>query len=238
MPEGETNEVLADVIGGFPVTDPNCAGCGKPLTLENAWMTDGCPCNHPLGINNQNETRWRLLMRLQQLQDVERNKLSEKCEQAAIGRSLCERTISEQAATIARLENDNERLKKDVEYWRERTTEKVIEKIGETRELSEQLIAASQQATLATERADEAERMRDKYSAALTVANATSVRRRERLASAEALAGAGEEICERLDVSITVDTTGFVAERAMAKVKKFRAALSTFRSATSKPKGE
>jgi len=58
----------ADIIGGFPTVDPNCAGCGKPLTQENAWMTDGCPCNHPLGCNNQNETRWRLLMQLQQAQ--------------------------------------------------------------------------------------------------------------------------------------------------------------------------
>jgi hypothetical protein len=61
------------VIGGFPNVDPNCKGCGKPMVIENAWMTDGCPCNHPLGINNQNETRWRLLMRLQQLQSIERD---------------------------------------------------------------------------------------------------------------------------------------------------------------------
>jgi hypothetical protein len=58
----------ADVIGGFPLTQPNCLGCGKTLLLENAWMTDGCPCNHGLGVNNFNETRWRLLMQLQQQQ--------------------------------------------------------------------------------------------------------------------------------------------------------------------------
>jgi hypothetical protein len=57
-----------DIIGGFPVAEPDCKGCGKPLTLENAWMVDGCPCNHPLGINSMNETRWRLLMHLQQKQ--------------------------------------------------------------------------------------------------------------------------------------------------------------------------
>ena len=58
----------ADIIGGFPETDPNCKGCGKPLTIENAWMTDGCPCNTALGVNSMNETRWRLLMNLQQQQ--------------------------------------------------------------------------------------------------------------------------------------------------------------------------
>ncbi len=58
--------IEVDVIGGFPYADPNCKGCGEPLTVENAWVTDGCPCNSPLGINNKNETRWRLLMQLQQ----------------------------------------------------------------------------------------------------------------------------------------------------------------------------
>lgn len=57
-----------DIIGGFPLVDPNCNGCGKPLLLENAWMTDGCPCNSPLGVNSLNETRWRLLMNFQQQQ--------------------------------------------------------------------------------------------------------------------------------------------------------------------------
>ncbi len=57
-----------DVIGGFPHVEPNCKGCGKPLTVKNAWMTDGCPCNSVLGINSMNETRWRLLMQLQQQQ--------------------------------------------------------------------------------------------------------------------------------------------------------------------------
>lgn len=56
------------IIGGFALADPNCKGCGKPLTIDNAWMTDGCPCNTPLGINNPNGTRWRLLMELQQRQ--------------------------------------------------------------------------------------------------------------------------------------------------------------------------
>lgn len=51
-----------DIIGGFPEKSDNCKGCGKPLSLENASLTDGCPCNSPLGINSMNETRWRLLM--------------------------------------------------------------------------------------------------------------------------------------------------------------------------------
>jgi hypothetical protein len=58
----------ADVIGGFEVVRPDCRGCGSALTVENAWMTDGCPCNSPLGVNSMNETRWRLLMELQQRQ--------------------------------------------------------------------------------------------------------------------------------------------------------------------------
>jgi len=57
-----------DIIGGFPYAEPNCKGCGKPLMVENAWMTDGCPCNTQLGVNSMNETRWRLLMELQQRQ--------------------------------------------------------------------------------------------------------------------------------------------------------------------------
>jgi hypothetical protein len=55
-----------DCIGGFPYAELNCRGCGKPLSIDNAWMTDGCPCNTPLGVNSMNETRWRLLMMLQQ----------------------------------------------------------------------------------------------------------------------------------------------------------------------------
>ncbi len=55
-----------DIIGGFPDARPGCRGCLQPLTIENAWMTDGCPCNSPLGVNSMNETRWSLLMELQQ----------------------------------------------------------------------------------------------------------------------------------------------------------------------------
>lgn len=67
-----------DVIGGFPDVDPNCKGCGQPLMEENAWMTDGCPCNLTLGINSMNETRWRLLMRLQQRQSYALSMIREK----------------------------------------------------------------------------------------------------------------------------------------------------------------
>lgn len=66
-----------DVIGGFQAASSECAGCGKPLLMENAWMTDGCPCNSPLGVNSMNETRWRLLMQLQQEQS-RRLEVSEK----------------------------------------------------------------------------------------------------------------------------------------------------------------
>ena len=55
-------------IGGFNYANPNCAGCGQPLTLENAWMTDGCPCNTTLGVNSMNQTRCRPLLELQQKQ--------------------------------------------------------------------------------------------------------------------------------------------------------------------------
>lgn len=58
----------SDVIGGFFIAETACRGCGSPLLLENAWMTDGCPCNSELGVNSMNETRWRLLMELQQKQ--------------------------------------------------------------------------------------------------------------------------------------------------------------------------
>ena len=65
-----------DVIGGFPDVSPDCKGCGQPLMIANAWMTDGCPCNSPLGVNNMNEIRWRLLMELQQMQSRELERLS------------------------------------------------------------------------------------------------------------------------------------------------------------------
>lgn len=64
-----------DTIGGFPEASDNCAACGQPLLIENAWMTDGCRCNSPLGVNSMNETRWRLLMQLQQQQSHELEKL-------------------------------------------------------------------------------------------------------------------------------------------------------------------
>lgn len=72
----ETTIPKSDTISGFPVIGDNCAGCGKPLEVENAWMTDGCPCNSPLGVNSMNETRWRLLMDLQQRQSRENESLA------------------------------------------------------------------------------------------------------------------------------------------------------------------
>lgn len=67
-----------DIIGGFSVVRPDCVGCGSPLLVQNAWMTDGCPCNSPLGVNSQNETRWRLLMQLQQEQARKLEMLSDE----------------------------------------------------------------------------------------------------------------------------------------------------------------
>ena len=64
-------EHRTDVVGNFPIVNSKCMGCQKPLLLENAWMADGCPCNSSLGVNNQNEYRWRLLMQLQQQQSYE-----------------------------------------------------------------------------------------------------------------------------------------------------------------------
>jgi hypothetical protein len=63
----EERAMDADIIGGFPYSDPNCKGCGKPLDIEHAGLTDGCPCNTPLGVNNMNETRWRLLLQSHRL---------------------------------------------------------------------------------------------------------------------------------------------------------------------------
>lgn len=64
--ENSMSDIKADTIGGFQQADPFCYGCDSQLKLENAWMTDGCPCNSRLGCNSMNETRWRLLMELQQ----------------------------------------------------------------------------------------------------------------------------------------------------------------------------
>lgn len=35
-----------------PSVAMTCNGCGKPLLPENAWMTDGCPCNSAFGCNS------------------------------------------------------------------------------------------------------------------------------------------------------------------------------------------
>jgi len=39
--------------------------------MENAWMSEGCPCNSKPGCNTINGTRWRLLRDLQQQQSDE-----------------------------------------------------------------------------------------------------------------------------------------------------------------------
>jgi len=75
---------MSMVIGKFPYANPNCQGCGERLTVENAWMQDGCPCNTTLGVNSMNETRWVLLMHLQQKQQRELASIRE--EKAGVGR--------------------------------------------------------------------------------------------------------------------------------------------------------
>lgn len=67
-------ELEAKSLAGF-YSDPNCRGCGEPLTIDNAWMVDGCPCSSPAGVNTRSERRWALLMQLQQLQARELEKL-------------------------------------------------------------------------------------------------------------------------------------------------------------------
>jgi hypothetical protein len=64
------------IVGGFTFMSDNCMGCGHPLTIDNASMVDGCPCNSPLGVNNHNETRWRLLLELQRRQSVQLERLA------------------------------------------------------------------------------------------------------------------------------------------------------------------
>jgi len=70
---------------------PNCAGCGEPLLLKNAWMYDGCPCNSPSGVNDDNLRRWKLLWQLQQ-QGARRYEQAERELAAAQERNerLCE----------------------------------------------------------------------------------------------------------------------------------------------------
>lgn len=41
-------EFVPEVTPAHPV----CRGCNQPLKAENAWMSDGCPCNNPRGINH------------------------------------------------------------------------------------------------------------------------------------------------------------------------------------------
>mgnify|MGYP007071585843 CR=1 FL=1 len=107
----------ADVIGGFPYADPNCKGCGKALAVENAWMTDGCPCNTPLGVNSMNETRWRLLMQSQQEQsreiarlraDVERKDEALRSALAYIRLRRTDEILTEITAALASIDGKGE----------------------------------------------------------------------------------------------------------------------------------
>jgi hypothetical protein len=49
--EDLSDKELNDMAISFMNTDP-CRGCGQPLISTNIWITDGCPCNSPRGINH------------------------------------------------------------------------------------------------------------------------------------------------------------------------------------------
>ncbi len=90
-----------DTIGGFSEARPDCRGCGQELVIENAWMTDGCPCNSALGVNSMNETRWRLLMELQQQQSRENEKLKQLAKQVAESNTMLRKILCHVAGRIA-----------------------------------------------------------------------------------------------------------------------------------------
>lgn len=109
----------SDTIGGFPYAEPNCRGCGNALTVENAWMTDGCPCNSPMGVNSQNETRWRLLMELQQRQEriAERSAAIVVCAMealAGLGRCTPQKGYLDRGELVSSLACDIRALARDL----------------------------------------------------------------------------------------------------------------------------
>jgi hypothetical protein len=52
-PATPTAAVGADAPVAETALQKVCNGCGSPLRPENAWMTDGCPCNSPAGVNSE-----------------------------------------------------------------------------------------------------------------------------------------------------------------------------------------
>lgn len=108
-----------DVIGNFPYKSDECKGCGQTLTIENAWMTDGCPCNSPLGINNDNETRWRLLMLLQQREHHQLaalRKRVEELESALVGLYSAVTALMEDSEGVSGLHKNG-----DIATWEDLT---------------------------------------------------------------------------------------------------------------------
>lgn len=80
------------------MTSQGCYGCGRKLEVENAWMCDGCPCNSRLGVNSQNETRWQLLIELQQRQSRQMEVLRKSIED--IGRHYAALRIGDGTTTL------------------------------------------------------------------------------------------------------------------------------------------
>lgn len=46
------NSSQVEFVPEVTIAHPVCRGCNQPLKAENAWMSDGCPCNNPRGINH------------------------------------------------------------------------------------------------------------------------------------------------------------------------------------------
>ena len=83
-----------DSICGFPTYKPYCLGCKAPLLLENAWMSEGCPCNSKPGCNTINGTRWRLLRDLQQQQSDDLATLRAQVAQLTLELTGCRELIA------------------------------------------------------------------------------------------------------------------------------------------------
>lgn len=105
-----------DFIGGFEIISPTCLGCGEALAIDNASMTDGCPCNSPLGVNNANETRWRLLMELQRRQARELEAAKGRIEKAIVAFNVAD-TERLKETIEARDEAEKWRLQGDDYGW-------------------------------------------------------------------------------------------------------------------------
>jgi len=141
-----------DCIGGFPYAELNCRGCGKPLSIDNAWMTDGCPCNTPLGVNSMNETRWRLLMMLQQREA----RYTESLERAGDAlKAAGDKLLVENTALLA----EKERLQGEIADVRQRNATLAVQLRDENmkRSMPPSALLARAEAAEMTPRTDKAE---------------------------------------------------------------------------------